>query len=295
MRRLVADWSIIGVPIDCSASERGEQLAPTALRKAGIVEALAADDRGDLPVKVDDAHRDEQSGVIAYRQIVEANIRARDAVRNAAESGSRPLVLGGDCSLLPGALAGVSAGGGALGLCLVDGHVDAHDGDTSRTGEAADMPLAVALGRGAREWVGVGERTPILAPEDVVVLGHRTDPDDLAEIALVPPAVTRFPATEILASEPEPIGEWAAGRLAGRPRGFWLHFDTDVLDESELPASTYRAKGGLHWDHLDKLLRPLLTSPALAGLSIADFRPDLDPHGHYARRIVAYFAGELGG
>lgn len=291
----MAGWSVIGVPIDCSARSRGEQLAPAALRKAGIVEALSADDCGDLPVTVDDTRRDEQSGVIAYRQIVDANIRARDAVRSAAERGSRPLVLGGDCSLLPGALAGLSPGGGTLGLCLVDGHVDAHDGDTSPTGEAADMPLAVALGRGAREWAGVGERMPILAPEHVVVLGHRTDPDELDEIALVPPAVARFPASEILASEPGRIGERTAGRLAGRPGGFWLHFDTDVLDESEMPASTYRAKGGLRWDHLDKLLQPLLTSYALAGLSIADFRPDLDPHGHYARRIVAYFAGKLGG
>ena len=291
----MAGWSIIGVPIDCSARSRGEELAPAALRKAGIVEALSADDRGDLPVTIDDAQRDKQSGVIGYRQIVEASIRTRDAVRDATEGGSRPLVLGGDCSLLPGALAGASPGGKALGLCLVDGHVDAHDGDTSPTGEAADMPLAVALGRGASEWVGVGERTPILEPEDVVVLGHRTDPDDLDEIALVPAAVARFPAPEILESEPGPIGERTADRLAGRPGGFWLHFDTDVLDESELPASTYRAEGGLRWDYLDELLQPLLMSPALAGLSIADFRPDLDPHGHYARRIVAFFSEKLGG
>jgi arginase len=291
----VARWSIIGVPIDCSARSRGEQLAPTALREAGIVEALSADDRGDLPVTVDDAHRDEESGVIAYSQIVEANVRARDAVRSAVEGDSRPFVLGGDCSLLPGALAGTSPGGGVLGLCPVDGHVDAHDGDTSPTGEAADMPLAVALGRGAREWVGVGERIPILAPEHVVVLGHRTDPDDLDEIALVPSAVARFTAAEILESEPGRIGEQAAARLAGQPGGFWLHFDTDVLDESALPASTYRAKGGLRWAHLDTLLQPLLASHELAGVSIADFRPDLDLHGHYARRIVAFFAGTLGG
>jgi arginase len=290
----VGGWSIIGVAVDSSARSRGEQLAPHALRAAGIVQRLSAEDRGDVPAAIDDVDRDERTGVIAYSQILEANRLAREAVRRIVEGGSHPLVLGGDCSFLPGALAGASPGD-SLGLCLVDGHVDAYDGRNSPSGEAADMPLAVALGRGPSEWTRLAGRRPIVVPEDVVALGHRTDLDDLEEIALVPPEVTRHSAAEILNSDPKRIGRSVAERLSGLAAGFWLHFDTDVLDEAEMPASTYTATGGLRWDHLEAMLGPLLGSPVLVGLSIADFRPDLDPQGRYARQIVAFFASKLAG
>jgi arginase len=287
----MTEWSIIGVPVDSSARSRGEQLAPAALRKAGIVRALAAKDLGDIAVKVDDVRRDERTGVIAYRQIIAANVAVRNAVRRGVEGGFRPLLLGGDCSFLPGALAGASIARGRLGLCFVDGHVDAYDGTTSPSGEAADMVFAVSIGRGPREWTDLAGSPPIIASGDAVILGHRTGPDDLDEISLLPPEVTRYSARDIMVSAPSEIGEWAAVRLGDRPAGFWLHFDTDVLDEGDMAASTYTGTGGLRWGDLEAMLAPLLVSRALVGLSIADFRPDLDRTGEYAHRIVALFDG----
>jgi len=283
----MTEWGIIGVPVDSSARSRGEHLAPAALRIAGIVGAVSAKDLGDVVVKVDDARRDERTGIIAYRQIIAANVAARDAVRRAVEGGFRPLVLGGDCSFLPGALAGVSTTRGRLGLCFVDGHVDAYDGTTSPSGEAADMAFAVSIGRGPRGWTDLAGSRPIIASGDAVILGHRTGPDDLDEISLLPPEVTRYSARDIMASSPSEIGESAAIRLGNRPPGFWLHLDTDVLNEDDMPASTYTDHGGLRWGHLEAMLAPLLVSRALIGVSIADFRPDLDRTGEYARRIVA--------
>ncbi len=43
---------------------------------------------------------------------------------------------------------------------------------------------------------------------------------------------------------------------------------------------------GLRWGEVEILLRPLLSSSALSGLSIADLVPDKDPDGSYARRLV---------
>ena len=79
------------------------------------------------------------------------------------------------------------------------------------------------------------------------------------------------------------LGEQVAERLGGMPAGFWLHVDVDVLDEREMPASTYAAPGGLTWAQLEELLPPLLSSSRLAGLSLADLRPDLDPGGRLRR------------
>ena len=77
----------------------------------------------------------------------------RAAVRDVVADGARPLVLGGCCALVPGALAGLRDAVGALGVAYVDGHVDVYDGATSPTGEGADMPMSVAFGLGPDAWV----------------------------------------------------------------------------------------------------------------------------------------------
>lgn len=63
-----------------------------------------------------------------------------------------------------------------------------------------------------------------------------------------------------------------------------MHFDADVFDEGEMPAVTYSQADGLRWGKGEALLRPLLVSPALLRLSIADFVPDKDPDGSHTRR-----------
>jgi arginase len=74
---------------------------------------------------------------------------------------------------------------------------------------------------------------------------------------------------------------------------FWLHFDVDVFDQEEMPAVTHPLPDGLGWEHVEALLRPLLQSRRLVGLSVADFVPDKDPDGRYVRRLVELIAGLL--
>jgi arginase family enzyme len=70
-----------------------------------------------------------------------------------------------------------------------------------------------------------------------------------------------------------------------------LHFDVDAFDQEEMPAVTYPLPDGLGWEHVEVLLRPLVRSRRLVGLSVADFVPDKDPGGRYARRLVELIAG----
>jgi arginase len=65
-----------------------------------------------------------------------------------------------------------------------------------------------------------------------------------------------------------------------------VHFDVDVFDQEEMPAVTYPLPDGLGWEHAEALLRPLVGSRRLVGLSVADFVPDKDADGRYARRLV---------
>ena len=73
-----------------------------------------------------------------------------------------PFLIGGCCTMVPGALAGVADVRGSVGLAHLDGHLDLYDEKSSPLGEAADMPVAVALGVGldglAEVVVAVGDR-----------------------------------------------------------------------------------------------------------------------------------------
>ena len=180
----------------------------------------------------------------------------RDAVAAALERGERPFVLGGDCSLLPGALAGARVAAGPLALWMVDGHPDALDGESSPTGEAADMDLALVLGRGHPALTGLAGETPIVEPDNVTLIGHRPaelDSDVAAELALVPPGSSRRPPRSSAAAGAEVA--WAT-LASARGGPVWLHVDLDALDGRELPAVTYAQPQGLSWAEFVELLEP---------------------------------------
>ena len=71
---------------------------------------------------------------------------------------------------------------------------------------------------------------------------------------------------------------------------FWLHLDPDVLDQAALPAVDYLMPGGLNWEELAELARPLAHSPGLIGVDVTIYNRALDVDGRYAKRIVALLA-----
>ena len=280
-------WTLLGAPLDSSGGGRGEERAPALLREAGLAERLGLADAGDVVGPLRDQVRDPATGVIAAGQLVDASSALRDAVAAALERGERPFVLGGDCSVLPGALAGARVAAGPLALWMVDGHPDALDGESSPTGEAADMDLALVLGRGPRALTGLAGETPIVEPDNVTLIGHRPaelDSDVAAELALVPAGVEQTTAPELRRRGAERVAWATLASARGRP--VWLHVDLDALDGRELPAVTYAQPQGLSWAEFVELLEPLIAAPDLAGMSLADLDAD---HGHarqHARRVV---------
>lgn len=280
-------WTLLGAPLDSSGDGRGEERAPAALRAAGLAERLGLDDAGDVVAPLRDPSRDPQSGVIAAEQLAAASRTLRDTVAETLRRNERPFVLGGDCSLLPGALAGVQTARGPLALWMVDGHPDALDGETSPTGEAADMDLAIVLGHGMPALTGLAGAVPIVEPARVALVGHRPatlDPEVAAEMALVPPAVAQTTAPELRARGTSEVADAMLGSSGDLPA--WLHLDLDVLDAEELPAVTYAQPQGLSWDELIELAGRLLAAPNLVGVSLTDFDPDRDPDRRHARRVV---------
>lgn len=281
-------WTVLGAPFDSSGAGRGEEHAPAALRAAGLPPVFGAADQGDVAPPLRDPLRDPETGVIALADLRAASRALREAVASALTRGERPLVLGGDCTLLLGTIAGVRDAMGRVGLWFVDGHADYLDGGSSPTGEAADMELAMLTGDGPPGLVDLAGEVPLVDPADVVILGHRPaslHPDVALELGRVPAAIARMSADQIVAAGPAEVGERWERALAARGRA-WLHLDLDVLDEAALPAVSYPQPRGLDWDAFVALARPLLASDALVGVSVADFNPDLDEEGMHARRVV---------
>lgn len=265
---------------------------PDALRAAGIREAFGAADAGDVAPPLRDPKRDAQTGVIAYAGLCRSSQTLREAVAATLQRGERPLVLGGDCALLLGAIAGARGAVGRVGLWFVDGHADFLDGRSSPTGEAADMELAMLTGHGPSGLVELAGEVPLVAPGHVVILGHRPaslGSDVALELSRVPAAIARMSADEIVAADPAEVGERWERTLADCGPA-WLHLDLDVLDESTLPAVSYPQPHGLSWDAFVALARPLLGADALVGASVTDFNPDLDEDGTHARRVVEALA-----
>ena len=111
-----------------------------------------------------------------------------------------------------------------------------------------------------------------------MVMGHRADPEegDPPETDLVDERIQLVEAPAIKRGDPERLGRYVAERLEAQAGHFWVHFDVDVFDQAEMPAVTYPLPDGLGWEHAEALLRPLVRSRRLVGLSVADFVPDKD-------------------
>jgi arginase family enzyme len=278
----MARLTVIDAPLDCSGEGRGEERAPAALRAAGLVGRLGARDAGEADARIRETRLDPDSGVIGAAEVRRASTAIASRVREVLEARERPLVLGGDCTLLLGVFQALPGGSG---LWFVDGHADFFDGESSPTGEAADMDLAILTGHGPP---GLLDREgPLVEPAAVVLLGHRPaelHPDVARENDRIDPAIRALTAPEVRERGAARAGADAAAWLAERPA--WLHLDLDVLDEAVLPAVSYPQPLGLDWDELVALVRPLVAAPKLLGVSVADLNPDRDPDGTHAARIV---------
>ncbi|MEO5757187.1 MAG: arginase family protein, partial [Mesorhizobium sp.] len=206
-----------------------------------------------------------------------------------------PLIIGGDCTVLLGAL--VAAGRtGPLSLVHVDGHSDfRHPGNydvNAALGSAAGMDLALATGRGEAlltEWPGIAG--PLVADENVIQIGERVSRDaDFAWPDINATAMTLidvFAARDLGAAK---VLNKARAVLARSGLPYWLHLDIDVLDQTVMPAVDSPGSPGIDPDDLVIILAGLAADPHCVGMDVTIFDPDLDPSGELAALLVALLA-----
>lgn len=275
---ICAPWSI-GLRPGPGGVEPGTWRAPAVLLEAGLAERLGAAAVTELPRPPYSVEAAFGTRIRNGPAIREHGLRLADAVAGALTAGRQPLVLGGDCSILLGCLAGARRRH-RIGLVHVDGHTDfTHPGnhDSTQLGNAAGMDLALATGRGElllTHWPDTG--APLVADTDVVQLGDRTgQPVPLRVIGI----------EDVLASGIDAAARTTVEHLTAVPR-LWLHLDLDVLDGTVLPAVDSPGSPGLTFAQLTRLLTVLWRTGRIAGLDVAIYDPDLDPGHIHAPAIV---------
>jgi arginase len=272
---------VIGVPTSAGAFAPGQERAPQALREAGLMARLRehgmeARDHGDREGwrwRPDRENRRAQN----LDKVVEIVSDTSRRVAGAAGSGELTLVLGGDCTVGVGTVAGHSADRHRPGVIYFDAHADLNVPASVRPGTLDWMGMAHMLGeQGAcAELVHAGPRVPLLEPDQVVLLGWdevQSEPHERAAIERLGMQV--IPADEV-AADPAAAAARSLALLDGHGRSLLVHFDVDVVDFTDTPLSeNWGRNEGIPYDAAASALHTLLASPSLAGVTVTELNPD---------------------
>jgi arginase len=272
----VARIGVIGVPTSAGAFAPGQEDAPAALRAAGLVEALpGATDHGDRerfrwrP----DRERPYAQNLDQVIEIVQDTARR---VGDAAAQGEFTLVLGGDCTVGIGTVAGRLGPGGRVGLVYLDLHADLNVPRSVRPGALDWMGMAHMLGEEGTEQrlVEAGPRTPMLEPDQVVLLGWGPDQAQPREREAIERLnLTTVPCEEVDA-DPRTAAENALQALDGHAERILVHFDVDLVDFTDTPLSENTGRNeGLPYATAITALHTLLEDPRIVGLTLTELNP----------------------
>lgn len=290
---MVPPITIVEAPSILGLRPTGVAELPDALRAARLYERLGAGDIVRVSPGAYDDRRDAATGFLNPGALVEFTYRLADALAQVLDRGHRPLVLGGDCTIVLGTLLAL-AGRGRHGLLFFDGHADFYQPEANVNGEAASSELALATGRGPAVLTTFGGRSPLIQDGDVVAIGMRDG--DEARSCGSQPLPAGMPAYDLAAVRrmtPTSIIDAALAHLRGRAvDGHWIHFDVDVLDDEVMPAVDYRLPGGLSWSEAETMLTRAWSSGAV-GMDVTIFNPRLDRDGSCAQLLAGMIARTL--
>ncbi|MFD0924584.1 arginase family protein [Williamsia deligens] len=233
---------LFGVPSSAASYAAGQDQAPRVLREAGLITALesAGVTVVETPDLTEQVWTPDATSPLAQNvdDVVASSREVTDRVAGEISAGRRVVVIGGNCTVAPAAVAGVrQATGVACALIYSDRHLDMNTPTTTREGaldwmglgHALDLPGAVS------DYAAAFGSRPLLGPGQVVFLGvdptqsTASERDHVERLAF--PVVSQ---TEVIA---DPAGA-ARAALAALPddiRQFVVHIDVDVLDFTETP------------------------------------------------------------
>ncbi len=209
---------------------------------------------------------------------------------------TRFITLGGDHSSAIGTWSGVStriAQQGDLGLIWFDAHMDSHTPQTTHSGNIHGMPLAALLGYGDSRLTKILSDRPKIKAENLCLIGVRSFESE-EKILLDTLNVRIFYAEEVAERGIKTVLNEALKIATTGTAGFGISFDLDVIDPQQAPAVGTPEPQGLATEPLLEALKMWNRHPALLGLEIAEFTPQLD-QDHRTEKLIAELINTLWG
>jgi arginase len=275
------ELAVVGSPSGAGACGVGQELAPSALRAAGLIESLGnvgfdVSDLGDLPVvpwRPDRARPRAQN----LEAVVDAVRGTATRVAHALTELDRTvLVLGGDCTVGIGTVGGVQSVVGDVAVVYFDLHSDLNTPTSSTDGALDWMALAHMLAIDGSEPTleAAAGKTPLLDREQIVLFAQdprRTTRFERAEIERL--ELTRV-AVEDVRADPEAAAKHALGFVGAEFDRYVIHLDLDVVDFTDAPLSEHPSRNtGLKLDEMLRALNVLASGPGLVAITLTELNP----------------------
>lgn len=285
---------LVGAPSSAGAYAPGQEQTPAALRGVGLVSRLRAaglgvDDHGDVSGyrwRPDREHPRTQN-----LPVVVATAKAvAERVADVLAEGEVALVLGGDCTVGLGTVAGaVTAIQERLGLLYFDLHADLNTPQSVPDGALDWMGVAHLLGEpdATAPLVNVGPRAPLLAPAQILLYAFRPDQSTSFEREAIERNRLEVVEFDQVAAAPGPSARQALERLLARCERLLVHFDVDVIDFTDAPLSENTGRNvGLTLEQAFEALSVFVGCDRLAALTITELNPD---HGEPDQETLITF------
>lgn len=280
----MSSWALVGVPLYTLAGYKGMGEAPASLRKAGLGRVLGDPiEMGNI--ELPQLRKDVTEGKVKNLSHFKDSTSKVYNTMKSVQAG-HVFVMGGECSVAVGALAGLSEVlSGKPGMLWMDAHGDFNTPETSPSGYIGGMCLAMACGRSQALGLDFGGHGYPLGEERLVQVGAR---------ALDPPEVTAFNASpaklytaqQVRKTGAAGVGEEAARHLENRSDWIVCHLDVDVIDPELIPSVNYPTPGGLTIEETTKIVKTQMKTEKMKVLELAAYNAGKDRRGSSAKKIV---------
>ena len=293
---------IIGVPMDLGAGRRGVDMGPSAIRIAGLNQAIArlgfdVVDAGNVQISPAEAIQRTNPRAHYLPEIAAAAEELARMVETSLEEGALPIILGGDHSIAVGSVAGLALFHRKLrqkvGVIWLDAHTDANTPESSPSGNIHGMPLAALLGYGARELTHTAGFAPKILPEHTAVIGARSvDPGERELLRTL--GVRVFTMSEL---DERGIGDVVSEAVEIATRntaGFHVTMDMDFIDPFYAPGVGTPERGGATYRESHLAMEKLAESGRVLSVELTEVNPVYDVANQTALLAVELILSALG-
>lgn len=257
------DVAIVGAPIDMGSGFRGAKGGPLALRATGGAagndmysmvnpsEVLNIVDYGDIAVDYMSAERSMD--------------HIREMVREIAQTGAIPMIIGGDHSLMYADGAGLADvyGKGNIGVVHFDAHYD------------AGRNRAHLIDHGQPVWRLINEGH--VPGKNFIQVGLRARSPDTETFEWMREQGFRYHTmVEVEKKGWDAVMKRAMREAKEGPKNIFISFDIDVLDPAYMTGTGTPVPGGLTMREAQPIVRRLCAETNVVGFELVELDPLVD-------------------